>query len=275
MKRIVTIISILFLGGASLAEYNPVKIFPNVKSFQVAFIPSCGEDDDKDGISNSEDLCPNTPYNTPVDVYGCSQSDSDNDRVVDYEDNCPEIPEGVNMDNKGGPMDTDTDMIVDYEDQYPNTSSVVKVDNKDIAGDKDADGVPDFKDACPDTPKGIDVDQDGCIQAVKLEIHFDFNKTEVKDEYYAELEMVAEYMKKFPEIKVVIEGHTDNLGSTIYNLKLSQKRADAVRSILINKFGILPERIIAKGYGETRPIASNNTPEGRAKNRRVIAVFIK
>ncbi|NPA17116.1 MAG: OmpA family protein, partial [Aquificae bacterium] len=107
------------------------------------------------------------------------------------------------------------------------------------------------------------------------EIHFDTNKAEVKAEYYPEIEKLAEYLKEHPDVKVIIEGHTDSVGPAEYNLKLSQKRAESVRQILIEKYGISPDRVIARGYGETRPVASNDTPEGRAKNRRVIAIFVK
>jgi len=101
------------------------------------------------------------------------------------------------------------------------------------------------------------------------------NSAVVKPEYYPEIEKLAEYLKEHPDVKVIIEGHTDSTGPADYNLKLSQKRAEAVRKILIEKYGISPDRVIAKGYGETRPIAPNDTPEGRAKNRRVVAVFIR
>ena len=110
---------------------------------------------------------------------------------------------------------------------------------------------------------------------VKLEIYFDTDSAVVKPEYYPEIEKIANFLKEHPDMKIEIQGHTDSVGPADYNLKLSQRRAEAVKKILVEKFGISPDRIIAKGYGETKPIAPNDTEEGRAKNRRVIAVPIK
>ncbi|MCX8022647.1 MAG: SUMF1/EgtB/PvdO family nonheme iron enzyme [Syntrophorhabdaceae bacterium] len=107
---------------------------------------------------------------------------------------------------------------------------------------------------------------------VTLNIQFDFDKWNVKPMYHNELEEFANVMKKHPEMKVTIEGHTCSIGGAKYNLGLSQKRAESVRRYLIEKFGIEPERLQAKGYGLTKPIASNKTAEGRRKNRRIEAV---
>ena len=130
-------------------------------------------------------------------------------------------------------------------------------------------------DKCPNTPAGAKVDANGCMMEVRLEIYFDTDKAVVKPVYYPEIEKVAEYLKEHPDVKIEIQGHTDSTGSAKYNLRLSQRRAEAVKEILVKKYGISPDRIIAKGYGEAMPIAPNNTPEGRAKNRRVIVKIIK
>jgi OOP family OmpA-OmpF porin len=78
-------------------------------------------------------------------------------------------------------------------------------------------------------------------------------------------------MKKYPDLKIVIEGHTDNVGGEKYNLNLSQKRAEAIKSVMVTKFNIEPSRLMTKGFGYSKPIASNSTKEGRQKNRRVEA----
>ncbi|MGC9977099.1 MAG: OmpA family protein [Syntrophales bacterium] len=104
-----------------------------------------------------------------------------------------------------------------------------------------------------------------------LDVKFDFDKAVVKEKYYKDIQGVAEVMKKYPSLKIIIEGHTDNVGGKKYNLNLSQKRAEAVRNILVTKFNIDPSRITAKGFGLSKPIASNATKEGRQKNRRVEA----
>jgi len=108
---------------------------------------------------------------------------------------------------------------------------------------------------------------------MRLAITFDFNKAVIKEEYMGEVERAATFLKKYPGVHAVIEGHTDSVGSDSYNMKLSQRRADAVRNALIDRYGISPSRLTAEGFGKTKPIASNSTPEGRAENRRVVAVM--
>lgn len=106
-----------------------------------------------------------------------------------------------------------------------------------------------------------------------MDVQFDTNKYDVKPQYKDELKMLADFLKEFPEAKGIIEGHTDSVGDKASNMKLSQKRADSVRSYLIDNFGIAPDRIAAKGYGPTKPIADNKTKQGKAKNRRIEANF--
>ena len=108
---------------------------------------------------------------------------------------------------------------------------------------------------------------------IALNVEFDTNKAVVKDKYYDEIKKVADFMKEFPNTTAAIEGHTDNIASAAYNQKLSEKRANSVRQYLIDKFGIDASRLTAVGYGLTKPIASNDTKEGRQKNRRVQAVL--
>ena len=106
---------------------------------------------------------------------------------------------------------------------------------------------------------------------VTLMIEFDTGKTVVKPRYYNEIQNVADVMKKHPDLNIVIEGHTDNVGGAKYNLNLSQKRAEAVKRVMETKFGVAASRIKAQGFGYSKPIASNKTPDGRQKNRRVEA----
>ena len=104
-----------------------------------------------------------------------------------------------------------------------------------------------------------------------LDVKFDFDKAVVKPKYYKDIQSVADVMKKYPDLKIALEGHTDNVGGKKYNLNLSQKRAEAIKNIMVTKFDIEPSRLTAKGFGESKPIASNSTKEGRQKNRRVEA----
>jgi OOP family OmpA-OmpF porin len=115
----------------------------------------------------------------------------------------------------------------------------------------------------------------GCetLVTITLNVEFDTDKAVVKDKYRNEIKRVADFMKTYPKTYAVIEGHTDNVDTAEYNQKLSEARANSVRQYLINNFGIKESRLTAVGYGLTKPIASNNTEEGRQKNRRVQAVI--
>lgn len=112
-----------------------------------------------------------------------------------------------------------------------------------------------------------------CVVTIALNVEFDTNKAIVKEKYRNEIKKVADFMKTYTNTTAVIEGHTDNVHTAEYNQRLSQARADSVRQYLINNFGIKASRLTAVGYGLTKPIATNNTEEGRQKNRRVQAVI--
>ncbi len=107
---------------------------------------------------------------------------------------------------------------------------------------------------------------------ISLQMEFDSGKADIKSQYRDEIAKVGEYMKKYPTTTATIEGHTDNVGSAEGNMKLSQQRAENVVAYLVKNFGIDRSRLRAKGYGSTRRIAYNNTPEGRQKNRRINAI---
>jgi OOP family OmpA-OmpF porin len=108
---------------------------------------------------------------------------------------------------------------------------------------------------------------------IVLKIEFDTGKAVIKPKYHAEIGKVAEFMKKYPEANGVIEGHTDTVGGKAYNQKLSERRAASVRTYLVDKYGIAAERLASKGYGYTKPIATNKTKAGRQKNRRIQATY--
>jgi len=104
-----------------------------------------------------------------------------------------------------------------------------------------------------------------------MDVEFDTGKAIVKPAYYKEIEAVADVLKKYPDLKIVVEGHTDNVGGEKYNLNLSQKRAEAIKAVMVQKFNIEASRITAKGFGFSNPLADNSTKEGRQQNRRVEA----
>lgn len=143
--------------------------------------------------------------------------------------------------------------------------------------DSDNDGVIDDLDKCPNTPAGTKVDANGCpvieCKSAKIDITFDTNKFEIKPAHSAELDKVVAKMKKFPKATTVIEGYTDSVGTSTYNQKLSERRANAVKNYFIDKQGIAASRLKAVGYGESKPVVSNDTVEGRNQNRRVESVF--
>ncbi|AXO62620.1 Outer membrane porin F precursor [Pseudomonas oleovorans subsp. oleovorans] len=106
---------------------------------------------------------------------------------------------------------------------------------------------------------------------VELDVKFDFDKAEVKQESYGDIKALADFMKQYPQTSTVVEGHTDSVGSDAYNQGLSERRASAVRDVLVNQYGVESSRVQAVGYGESRPVADNATADGRAINRRVEA----
>ena len=106
---------------------------------------------------------------------------------------------------------------------------------------------------------------------VELDVKFDFDKAQVKQDSYSDIENLAEFMKQFPQTSTTVEGHTDSVGNDAYNQKLSERRAGAVRDVLVNQYGVDANRVNAVGYGEAHPVADNATREGRAVNRRVEA----
>jgi len=175
--------------------------------------------------------------------------------------------------------DSDNDGVNDDQDQCPNTKSGVEVDGNGCALDDDADGVPNHADACPDTEAGAKVNADGCYSmleettSIDLKVNFQNDSAVVGSNYHAEIGAVAEFLKQYPQTRVVVEGHTDSNGADSYNQTLSANRAKAVAAVLVDRFKVDSARVSHKGFGETRPVASNDNAQGRAENRRVVAVI--
>jgi OOP family OmpA-OmpF porin len=177
----------------------------------------------------------------------------------------------------GDLVDTDGDGVTDDKDVCPGTPKGAPVDEKGCPRDSDGDGIPDYLDKCPGTPKGTRIDKNGCeivakkpakvvIDSVLL---FDFDSAALKESAVKALNAAFALFKGNQDIdKVMITGHTDSVGSDAYNQGLSERRANAVRSYLVNQ-GADGNMLEAKGMGESKPVASNDTKEGRAKNRRV------
>jgi OOP family OmpA-OmpF porin len=268
-------------GQAAVPPPPPPAPKPAVVAVPPVVVPPPPADADKDGVIDSLDKCPGTPAGVAVDGSGCPV-DSDRDRVADYLDRCPGTPAGVAVDGSGCPVDSDKDRVADYLDACPNTPAGVTVDPKGCPLDSDKDGVADYLDKCPNTAPGAAVGTTGCpLEAAKkfcdnpavIEVAFDTGKADLKAKYHDELDKIGSFLKEFPGSKGIISGHTDAAGSTEVNQKLSQARAESVRNYIVSKFGIEDSRIAAKGYGPDKPIASNKTAAGKAKNRRIEAAF--
>jgi OmpA-OmpF porin, OOP family len=200
-------------------------------------------DEDLDGVADIDDKCPNTKIGYVVDANGCA-IDSDNDGLVDEEDECPDLPGSLAL--KGCP-DTDMDGVSDKHDRCPTVKGTIE--NK---------GCPEM--AVADVKK---------ITQIASRIFFETNSDKLKVASLSQLDELTTILKKYDAANLTIEGHADSQGDDAYNLTLSQKRTEAVKTYLMSK-GIMESRLQAIGYGETNPIASNNTADGRAKNRRVV-----
>lgn len=204
-------------------------------------------------------------------------ADSDGDGVPDNRDQCPGTSVGTRVDNTGCEPDGDRDGVADSRDQCPDTVSGAEVDRRGCELDSDNDGVVNSQDRCPDTAAGAKVDAEGCegvtetVDTIELRVQFPNNSSVIDHAYDTEIRQVADFMQKYPDTRVEIAGHADSSGKAAYNKSLSQRRAEAVAARLTGPLGVDPARVSAVGYGEAEPIASNDTPAGRAQNRRVEA----
>ena len=255
-----------------------------------------GSDTDGDGIQDKKDACPDVPG---LEAFnGCP--DTDGDGIQDSEDSCPDAAGLAEF--KGCP-DTDEDGVSDNNDRCPNVAGL-----SDMAGcpDTDGDGITDMRDGCPSEagPRGnrgcpwpdsdgdsvADKDDkcpnevgtvanDGCpetpsedVQATLASyaktINFDYGKTSIKEEANRTLQAIVEILVQYPNANFVVEGHTDSVGSTAFNQKLSEQRAAVIVDFLTSN-GVDASRLSSVGFGETSPVSSNDTKEGMAQNRRV------
>jgi OOP family OmpA-OmpF porin len=177
------------------------------------------------------------------------------------------------------PAGSDSDVVIDAYRSCPNTPAGVKVDSTGCALDTDGDGVPNYADKCLATPAVRAVDANGCkfvlisTVEVTLKVNFAHNSNAITQHHYAEIEKVANFLRKYSEADTVIEGHTSSRGTDAYNMTLSKARAEAVMTVLIEHFGIEADRVSTLGYGEVRPIATNDTEAGRLANRRVVVLI--
>lgn len=252
-------------------------------------------DSDGDGIPDNRDKCPQVPG----PVGGCP--DRDGDGIADQDDACPDRPGLANLKGCPPPSDMDGDGIIDEQDACPNTPGLPELKGCPPEGDLDNDGFPDSKDLCPNTPGVIDgcpdrdgdgvsdpkdrcpdrsgpASNDGCpiitaedrsaLELAMRNVQFETGSATILPDSYRTLDRVAEVLLRYPDYHLIINGHTDNVGRPSSNLALSEQRAKACYNYLISR-GITAGRMLPSGFGETRPVTSNKTEEGRRMNRRV------
>jgi outer membrane protein OmpA-like peptidoglycan-associated protein len=217
----------------------------------VAIAQGC-KDTDGDGICDDVDACPTEPEDKDgfQDADGCPDPDNDQDGIPDVRDKCPNDPEDKDgfQDEDGCPdPDNDGDKVLDVNDKCPNEYA-------------------ETPDGCPKKYQLVVVTKEKI--EIKQTVYFDFNKATIKPVSFALLNEVALALKDNPTIHVRVEGHTDSRGNDAYNLKLSQKRAESVRTYIMGQ-GVSGDRMEPKGFGRTMPIADNRTEAGRSQNRRV------
>ena len=247
-------------------------------------------DADGDGVTDDVDRCPTEKEDPDAyeDYDGCPDLDNDADGVADDEDFCPvdaEDPDGFQDDDGCPEPDNDGDGVPDLEDRcadQPEDPDGFEDDDGCPDPDNDRDGIPDDRDACPLAPENVNgcQDEDGCPEEGRVcvgpekltiaeKIHFKTARATILPESFPILDELAQTLLAHPWIKKVrVDGHTDDRGSESKNLRLSAKRARAVVTYLVRK-GVPRERLSFEGFGESMPIAPNDTPEGRAQNRRV------
>ncbi|MEC9399680.1 MAG: OmpA family protein, partial [Myxococcota bacterium] len=264
---------------------------PAWRAFMALGYAPGSDDRDGDGVRDSLDSCQATPEDLDgfEDGDGCPEPDNDGDGVPDSRDKCimdAEDRDGFE-DADGCPEpDNDGDGVDDSKDTCPNQAEDLDSfqDNDGCPdNDNDGDGLVDAQDLCPneaESPNGFK-DDDGCPDekptyvftrektVVVYSIQFESGSDKLKSESFAVLDDVAKSLKAQPEVRVRIEGHTDDKGKDKENLLLSQQRALSVFNYLVEKGGIERTRLEYEGYGETRPLEKDSSEEARAKNRRV------
>jgi outer membrane protein OmpA-like peptidoglycan-associated protein len=265
-------------------QFTPKEKQPKIKVEKV-------KDKDGDGIADQVDLCPE--IKGVLSAKGCP--DQDNDSIADNQDQCPTI---AGLKEFNGCPDTDKDGIEDSKDECPNDKGLLALngcpdsDGDGIADkddecpnekglvafngcpDSDGDGIADKDDACPTIAGPIE--NKGCPlkkkrnidELMKKKLVCETGKNDITAASKLVLQEIAQVLKEEPTWTIEFAGHTDNVGDAAMNLQLSKKRSETVRNLLIS-YGIEASRIKANYFGETKPIADNNTPAGRTKNRRI------
>ncbi|MBD3410561.1 MAG: OmpA family protein [Ignavibacteriales bacterium] len=253
------------VDSKDLCENTPIWLEVNERG--------CPKDDDVDGVPNYIDIGPDTPYGVAVDSLG-RPLDDDGDGVPNYIDICDATPPEATVDEFGCPLDDDADGVPNYRDQCPDTKQGVPVDAAGCMLDEDNDGVPDNIDQCPGTLENMFVDDRGCAVGpgkfvVPVGEAFNIGGDDLLPRGEILLDDIVEKLRLAPTVNWVVEGHTDSRGSRDLNMRLSEGRARATLNYFVAR-GLNRDRFSVRAFGPDKPIATNATPQGRAKNRRVV-----
>jgi OOP family OmpA-OmpF porin len=203
------------------------------------------------------------------DVRGFNTSDG-TDKAITFS-----VGHMFNQHKKLPPADSDNDGVIDDLDQCPGTPAGASVDENGCPTDTDGDGVLDYMDQCPNSSAGAEVNESGCenvTMSMSLTVEFANNSAALETGSNPDIDAAVAFLSTHTNVSASIEGHTDSNGEASYNQMLSEKRAKAAADRLIEQ-GVDASRVTSVGYGETKPIADNNTREGRQANRRIVAVL--
>jgi len=276
---------ILFSDGISSVDTDPVAAATAMKKMygeNICIYPVV-TGKDKVGMLTMQQIAEAGECGFAIDADKLHERPTSGCSTIGVADGMPDFVKAVFLEKTPQKMmllDSDGDGVTDNLDLCPNTPPGVKVDRVGCPIDLDGDGVLDTLDKCPNTPKGVKVDSSGCPipipekVSITLLVEFDFDKAIVKPHYHNDIEKVANFLKAYPNTTAELEGHTDSIGTDEYNMKLSKRRAESVKNYLVEKFDVDPGRLTAVGYGESQPVASNETDEGRQRNRRVVATVV-
>ena len=255
---------------------------PDTPKGAVVDAGGCPLDSDGDKVFDGLDKCAGTPSGALVDAGGCPL-DTDADGVYDGLGKCDNTPKGVLVDAHGCPKDTDGDQVFDGPDKCPDTPKGSVVDANGCPLDADADGVPDGIDTCPLTPAGVAVNEGGCPIALSpleqdlmndwiirlSDIEFAPDSVKLTPQGFARVDSVGALMAQWPMLKFEVGMHSDNLGEDARRQPLSHLRARYILQQIYAKHPNLNQKnYYYTGYGDTQPLGSNKTPQGRAMNRR-------
>jgi outer membrane protein OmpA-like peptidoglycan-associated protein len=302
-----------YIRGLESTTYDGITDRENLWKVNLGLEVDFGKakDTDMDGVSDNKDKCPGTPAGVAVDFKGCPLDtdgdgvadyiddcptiagltslkgcpDADGDGVADKDDKCPDTPKGWKVDAKGCPLDQDKDGVADAIDKCPDTPAGAVVDKNGCPADTDGDGVADYLDKCPTVagPKennGCPVIEEAVQETVAPEmtiepVYFDYDNASILQVEKAKIEKLVKLLKSNTNYNVDLTGNADSKGTEEYNMALSERRIISVVKAVTSS-GIKANRISKqKPLGETKPVATNDTEEGRALNRRVTIEVIK